>query len=749
MKIKLLSAILTALMAISPLVAAADLGDYPSFLMKDHSLDSYVVVGSAAAPGDVVGAVDLAARLAGESYEVVSSGGATVTVTGGKSEDVPLGYPLGASGYLDTVFTDDDLAGLQDSAVTFQSDNYNFHDEIVLASSSPTVVASLNASEDDYGTGIYMEVASGALSYYYVFDEAINVSKATTAQPLTMEFLGKKMKITGTDATTPHTKFTAYVGDTYSMNIGDSVTVEGKTVTLENVGSTGSIRLTIDGTLFTVSGTETHDGVEITVDDFFYADALAERGATLIMGKQSSESYSDGDAYKKNDGICNDDPTDTDCWEWVINGLNANAAGDTGDDSDNTYPTIGVKSIFVVNDDTDNPVTTGGCYKYPNDYAEVCFDAVTVSDDSYMTLTFKYQDGVTLGTATDQKTVYITTSVEDGLQLESDSFGGTGYLSSDTRTNRIWLVWNTTMNGTSVWYRDSAGAKVLAGNITNDSTDTNIARVYYGNTKADNVEIDLTPRMTGGATAGNGYVNVTLDIEGKSTSDLVSGSDDIKMYWELVSQAFSNLGTSASTEEADELQAREGNTGVWSNVGTKDEDHRSNYGIIILNPKSNGASDEAEFQIPSEQVFATVSVKATGTTTTTGGDTVKKVVPVTNAVAKLDTEVNTPVGKHLVLVGGPAVNRLSATALGLTYPTYGSSGLLPFAEGEGYIALVDGVVETGKYAVVVAGWEAADTRDATSVLQQYDSFSEQLDGNMAVKVTGVSASGITAVTAEV
>ena len=742
MKIKLLSAILTALMAISPLVAAVDLGDYPSFLMKDHSLDAYVVVGSAAAPGDVVGAVDLAARLAGESYEEVSTGGATVTVTGGKSEDVPLGYPIGASGYLDTTFTDDDLAGLQDSEVTFQSDSYNFHDEIVLASTSPTIATSLNASEDDYKTGIYMEVATSALSYYYVFDEAINVSTATTAQPLTIEFLGKTMKITGTDTTTPHTKFTAYVGDTYSMNIGDSVTVEGKTVTLENVGSTGSIRLTIDGTLYTVSGTETHDGVEITVDDYFYADALAERGATLIMGKQSSETYSDGVAYKKVDGICNDDPTDTDCWEWVINGLNANAAGDTGDDASNTYPTIGVKSIFVINDDTDNPVTAGGCYKYPNDYAEVCFDAVTVSDDDYEIVTFKYQDGVTLGAATDQKTVYITSSVEDGLQVEADNLFK---VTSDTRTNRIWLVWNQTGDvdgGVSVWYRNSAGAKTYAGTIQNNTVATNnvTARVYYGDTKSDNVEIDLDPVVASGA----GYVNITLDILGKASSDLATGQDDIKMYWEVASSVFSNLGTTASTEEADELQVKKGTTS-WNNVGTKDEDHRSLYGIVIMNPKSNGASDECEFKVPKEQVFATVSVKSTGTTTTSGGDTVKKVVPVTNAVAKLDSEVSLPVGKHLVLVGGPAVNRLTATALGLTYPTYGGSGLLPFAEGEGYIALVDGVVETGKYAVVVAGWEAADTRDATSVLQQYDSFLEQLNGNMAVKVTGVSASGITAV----
>ena len=744
MKTKLLSAILTALMAISPFVAAVDLGSYPTFLFTNHNLDAYVVVGSAAQPADVVGAVDLAVRLAGESYEEVSSGGSTVTVTGGKTQDIPIGYPIGASGYLDTVFSDDDLTGLQDTTVTFQSENYNFHDEIVFLATSPTVTASLNASEDDYKTGVYMEIATGALAYYYVFDEAINVSTATTAQPLTIKFLGKAMKITGTDSTTPHTKFTAYVGDTYSMNIGDSVTVEGKTVTLDNVGSTGSVRLTIDGTLYTVSGTETHDGIEVTVDDYFYADALAERGATLIMGKQSSETYQDGDAYKKVDSICNDDPTDTDCWEWVVNGLNANAAGDTGDDASNTYPTLGIKSVFVINDDTDNPITSGGCYKYPNDYAEVCVDAITVSDDSYETLTFKYQDGQTLGAATDQKTVYITSSVEDGLQVEADSLTS---LSTDTRTNRIWLVWNTTApEGVAVWYRNSEGAKTYAGNIVNKTAASNnaTARVYYGDTKADNVEIDLDPVVAADAD-GTGYVNITLDILGKSSTDLGTGQDDIKMYWEVVSGVFTNLGTTASTEEADELQTKAGTTS-WINMGTKDEDHRSLYGIIIMNPKSHGASDEAVFKVPSEQVFATVSVKGPGSTTTAAGTGIKKVVPVTNAVAKLDTEVSPPVGKHLVLVGGPAVNKLTAQALGLTYPTYGSSGLLPFAQGEGYVGLTDGVLETGKYAVVVAGWEAGDTRNACSVLQQFGTFATQLDGNMAVKVTSVSASGITPVT---
>jgi hypothetical protein len=740
MKMKLLSAILTALLAITPIAMAADLGDYPGILFADNNLDAYVVVGSAAAPGDVVGAVDLATRLAGESYEEVSTGGATVTVEGGKSEEVPIGYPISHSGYLDTTFTDDDLVGLQDSEITFNSDSYNFHDEIVLASTSPTIAASLNASEDDYVTGVYMEVGSGALSYYYVFDEAINVSTATTAIPLTIEFLGKSMKIVGTDSTTPHTKFTAYVGDTYSMNVGDSVTVEGKTVTLENVASGGSVRVTIDGTLYTVSGTETHEGVEMTIDDYFYADALAERGATLVMGSQSSETYTDGDAYLKNDGICDDDPEDTDCWEWVVNGLSANAAGDTGDDSSNTNPTLGVKSIFAINDDTDSPVTSGGCYEYPNDYASVCFDALTVGDDDYMTLTMKYQDGVTLGASTNQYTLYITSSVEDGLQVEADNLA---QVTSDTRTSRIWLVWNVTeasyAGGLSVWYRNSAGAKTYAGYIANATANNVTARVYYGDTKSDNVEIDLAPYVP---TSGNGYFNVTLDVSGKSTTDLGNGQDDIRMYWEVVSNNTNNLGVTASTEEGSEVQAMKG-TAAFANVGTKDEDHRTNYGIIIMNPKSHGASEEAVFKVPNEQAFATVSVKGTGSTTTTSGSTVKKVVPITNAVAKLDTEVSLPVGKHLVLVGGPAVNSLTAQAMGYTYPTYGAD-ITEFAEGEGYIALTDGVLESGKYAVVVAGWEAADTRDACSVLQQYGTFATQLDGNAAVKVTGVSASGITA-----
>jgi hypothetical protein len=646
------------------------------------------------------------------------------------------------SGYLDRTMDDDDLGGLLDAAVNFQSDNYNYHEIVVFGASRPVPMTSLTSSDDDYGSNVYVEVSASDLAYYWVFDETINVSTATSSQPLQMEFLGKTVKITSvTDADT----FTAYVGDTYSMNVGDSVTVEGKTITLENVGSTGSIRLSIDGTLYTVSGTETQGGIEITVDDYFYADALAERGATLIMGTQSSETYNSGDKYKKDDNVCDNDPEDTDCWEWHVGGLTSNAATTVATSGPTAGPYIGVKNSFVINDDSDNPIAVGGCYKLPNDYAEVCFDSLTVGDDDYTTFTVEYDGDADLSQAvtgnSDQDTIHITTTAEEGLQLESDGING---LSADTRTREFWLEVNETdADFVNVYYRDSASQKALAGQVNTTSNNVNFARVYYGDTKGDDINLDLS----GDASAGANLLNLTLDIQGKTTTDLPDNYDDLNIQLKHANAgAFAGIGATASTEEADELQWA-GGTGsiVWQNIGTKDEDHRTMYGIVVKNPKSHGASDEVVLEIPKEEVFAKIVVKGpTTTVTSSSGSSVKNVVPVTNAVAKLDTEVSLPVGKHLVLVGGPAVNRLTAQALGLTYPTYGGSGLLPFAEGEGYVSVVDGVLETGKFAVVVAGWEASNTRDACSVLQQFESFSTQLDGNNAVKVTSVSASGITA-----
>jgi hypothetical protein len=709
--------------------AAMDLGDYPTFLFADHNLDAYVVVGSAAAPGDVVGAVDLAARLAGESYEEVASSG--TTVSGGKSEDVNLGGDM--TDDHKTTLDDDDLVGFQDTTISFDSSTYNIHDALILGADSPSIEVSLSTDgEDKFESGVFMEATRGAIGYYYLFDDTINMTPIDADTTLVFEFLGKTLTIV--DVVDENT-FTLRVGDEYYLSVSDSVIVDGKTVLLNNVGST-SVSVDVDGETKIIStGSEkTVNGVKIKVDSVFYSDVMAERSAFLIMGEHAEKTYDDADAYIGED---EDDPD----WKWDLGELlTTTVKGDTTDGSGG--PTIGILNDFVYDDFNDGPPGAGECFTLPNNYASICYDSLTVEEDNYETIQVSFSTSIDVDEADAQAQTW--GSSEDGVVIEviggSESLvldesamtsGGSEYISGDISTKTVYLVAaDTGTDVIDIFYVDEDNDPVFAGNITLGVTGTDIpwAFVDYRDT-TDTTDLEL-------AFDGNITQDAVLLVFQEENANLVANSD-IHMWIYEVGGEFVQLGDTADTKEADELIY--GST----NIGSKDEDHRTYYGVVIEDPESNGDSDQVVLKVPGDVVEATIVVSGTGTTTSSG-DSIKKVVPVTNAVAKLDTEVQTPVGKHLVLVGGPAVNLHSAAALGLDYPTYGSSGLLPFAEGEGYVALTDGVVEEGKYAVVVCGWEAADTRDATSVLQQFDSFTEQLDGNMAVKVTSVSASGITA-----
>ena len=138
---------------------------------------------------------------------------------------------------------------------------------------------------------------------------------------------------------------------------------------------------------------------------------------------------------------------------------------------------------------------------------------------------------------------------------------------------------------------------------------------------------------------------------------------------------------------------------------------------------------------------ANVIVAGPGTSTTSteySSVTVNSVAG--QSVIKLDTEVTDPASRNLILVGGPAVNRLTAQAMGLTYPTGGADSGIP--EGAALIRLVENAFGGSNSALVVAGWDAEDTRAATSVLQNYRSYANSLDGRMEVQVSGTSVTAV-------
>jgi S-layer protein (TIGR01564 family) len=92
--------------------------------------------------------------------------------------------------------------------------------------------------------------------------------------------------------------------------------------------------------------------------------------------------------------------------------------------------------------------------------------------------------------------------------------------------------------------------------------------------------------------------------------------------------------------------------------------------------------------------------------------------------------------KNLILVGGPCVNTLTAQALGLPAGTCGNASTVPV--NNAMIKIVNNAFTNGLTALVVAGWEAENTRAACSVLQQFSSYTAGLTGT-GVEVDGTSS----------
>jgi hypothetical protein len=708
MKQKVIAAFLTAIMTLTslviPVLAQYDLGDYPAPFASGGSLDVYVVVGADAASADVVGAVDLAARLAGESYQEVSSSG--VGVTGGKTEEIPLDSALNAAGYFGSTLDDNDIPGLSDTQITITSssgsEEYDVHEEIQLTSGIELETGLTNNNPDeDFTDKAFLEVDKDSVKYCYVFDDNLDsgyfFNDSSSDYPIEIEFLGSTLTITGADANS----LTAQVGDKELLASGESITLGGQTVTLESTTTSKAV-ISCGGTTKAVSegASATICGLEVVVDTLIDDEGTENDQAILVVGEDATKTYDSGDEYIGED---EDDPD----WVWSLASLNTN------------NPTLCVEYDQQL-DEPDEVVYMGEQLCLPGDYA--CIDLNSFVEDNYQ----DYE--VELATEelyqADGSTVRVTT----GYVIHWESKGGDddGFSVGGEDTDDVALYFNASTLDIDVFFKDPDNNRyTYSSSVLNG---TNAGNAFFFTFEDTNMGMYFDWNAAGS--------------EGNMTFNVTAG-DVIRINFEVSSNnRFDYLGeTDSDTTTAYDLMYGSRDISGW------EEDTLTETGIVIYDPDSHLSGDSFEFSINGDESDFVTNVIVTGPegTVTAGEDAIEKVVPVTNAVAKLDSEVSLPVGKHLILVGGPGVNSKTAQAMGYTYPTYGSQMTgEEFGEGEGFVKIYEDVLEDGYAALVVAGWEAAQTRNACSVLQQYSSFADELDGNEAVKVTSVTAEGITA-----
>lgn len=672
---------------------AADLGDYPSPFVNNGELNGLVVVGSASSAGDIVGAGDLISTL---TQATVSASSSTTVTEGGEDKEIGLDASLSSFGTL----TDNEVAGLIDDEIEWNDTDIDVHEELVLGAAMTMLASGESNGEEEMGSDMYLGTTGTGFTYKYVFEDAINsgatdlISNLDSDEPLTIEILGTSVEITDMAASA----FTYKLADEYSLFTGDSVTVDGKEVSLVNVasGSSANVVITVDGEQETVGSTsETVNGLKVQVSDTFYSDDLEDRFAVLRIGADLSKTATDGQAVELYGG----DDTDSDNeYQWTISLAGANS-----------YIGVEYDAISDELDDTWAPVGVGGSISMPNNYAAVTFDSMTTSN--YVDVEINAGGSESVNDTTVDVWEF-TASEEDGFYINSEEVD-TVFLSSNLAHNG-----NSDENTTVTWhYQDDDGDW---HNVT-ASNNTEALQVQY----KSGSYLEIVPGI--GVTAG---INVTVHASNISGID-----DDLEVYLGYDADGDTLIGN-AEDEVAGEVQLGE------TDYSTREYDIIRDGGIILRDPDGNlQGKGSVEFSIPEEEVKANIIVSGPETTTTTqqfSSVTVNSVAG--QSVIKLDTEVTDPASRNLILVGGPAVNRLTAQAMGLNYPTTGADSGVP--EGAALIRMVENAFGGSNTALVVAGWDAEDTRAAASVLQNYRSYANQLDGKMEVKVSGTSVSAV-------
>jgi len=440
--------------------------------------------------------------------------------------------------------------------------------------------------------------------------------------------------------------------------------------------------------------------------------------AVLVIGTESINKYENAESYISDD-------VEEQEWIWILRNLKTKASTyirDTTDDTQHTGPIIGIKNNFLADTLSSSPnpaVKSGGKFCLPEEY--LCIDFVSLTPNTYADYEISKTtvDLSSFNSSWSSKSAIYINSITDANGLKLQTTGWDFTFSADATTDKIWII-NNGSTYAGIFYEDSANAKKLAGyiNMNSDSVDQNIADINYQNTKDTNIQLDLRNSFS---TANN--LDLVLDILGEKGSASTNGNDDLTVnLMHTINNDFQGFGTtSASAEDADLVW-------VSTNIGKKEVDLRTLYGIIIKNPKQNADSDKVQLQIPNNQVYANISLSGKSTLALTSPiENETKVLGDILPGPRLASEVIGKQDYNIIYVGGPCANPLLEE-----YEEFPKCSDWNLNQGEAMIKLAKNGKNT---AMLVAGTTAEDTRMASQFVK--DKFPKvKLEGKTIILKKG-------------
>jgi hypothetical protein len=757
MKIKQLMASGLAAIAAGSTLAfgafGAGLADFVT--LTGETLDSpVIVIGDSAKAIDTIGGMDVALALGGYVTKDATVAGSSGSASASGTDDILLSTDLNKT-YVGSTFaqsratmTETDLPVLlkTQSFTDKASSTISIAENIALGAQSiaygkvgdattPALYTTMGPSYPYTLTANFLgglDTAQVDTNYKitlfnkeYTFgstlsNTSIELYSATGAQTLTLTGSGSEETLTIVGSTTPHTvKLNGW-------NTG------GTGVYLLIDGAATSPALWASGSTYTFPGTTTKVYVkEVGVVNTGGAQGGTSTGQVTLFIGTDKLTITNATAVSKNDE--------------AMSGVTATISSSASK----------INSIvFSVAPSTDTYLTDGGSFTDPlfgsfsfamNSMSPALDSAtrdlvkVAKSGSNKVKLTFTNKAGTTYAVDT-----YYYSSTESKWKLSPDG------------TNEFW-----TTEGNSTNFRISTGDYFVlstAGNKNSyvfkyNSFDPTTGRKkatftdFGSNTQYKVYESDPYIRVGSDAFLVEGYsgsspYNVSVDLDGNGTTSI--GASVVKLYtksgstvelgpgfvgqsanftigeYKLYSIGNSNepsAGTflvSGSYASNDVAVATNGTVTTHQVGSTNEYKGLDNFGTYVV---SNTDSDAVSIYLPGDRPApVNVAIGIAPSIVTSGassGGTFKEAVPVKNPVAKFASEVDTAMktGKHLVLMGGPCANALSAVALNMS----GESGtcyteFIAAYPTTGVVKVVNDAFATGKNALVIAGTTGANTR---------------------------------------
>jgi hypothetical protein len=631
-----------------------------------------VVVGDTAAASDVVGAIDVASALAQQVTKEVTIPGVTAFDVDGKAwNDIELNKTGTSIDFANLTKTN--VPYLIRDKFTFGENEYYVTEKIVLPSGFMVTTDDIK-----YNGTLYLRDLTG-LKYQYVFNTELNLTRlgVTYDKPLEIKLLGKTYYLLDVSPTT----LTLLSGDvgladaTNPMRYGNYklYVVDGQSGDWAKI----QIRDANDNVVSTIildegESKDTGLGFKIKLLRVWTSTITNTATGKLLVGSEVEKTVNNGEDF-------------TDNWKWDFN---IDAPGYI-----NASNYIGIR--YQPQNDDDKYVKIGAKFVAPNGYFEVGYPKNVV--DQFVRLE------ILLAGST---TVYPDVTARTGWPVDGGLLVSANVPVFEGETYSKILIYKNSSAYVYAYY-DDAAKKYIEKNVDLASA----AHTLLGKFDKTQFEIDLTTSGTTGL--------LSLTIQYGSTSDVVT------LRYKLdASGKFISLGDNKGEAESNELNVTWAGASTPSSKGTVEYDFTSPYGLVVVNPKSNGAADKVVVKIPAEQQKAYVYVGKLKGTTTAGG-TYKTYAPLSLPVAKLASEVTDAdkTNANIVLVGGPCANSLvqalvDAGKLDASMTCAGGNPGPAWTPGAAYVKVVEDAFATGKVALVVAGTNAADTRLATSLLSQ-------------------------------